>query len=156
MTDQIKMRGEYRIIARDTSGRLLWAKRINNMLTAINKTSRAAMLMGTYTGDGTEFEIKYFAFGTGTTTPTPADTSLEVEVYRKQVTQMSVDGGVVTSVVSLGAAEGNYEIGEIGVFCGPTASATADTGMMLSRVLVNIDKNTNIVINITRRDICTI
>ena len=157
MTDNLSMRGSYRIIARDAStGRLLWAKRVNNMLTACSRTARVQMLMGTYDGDGSEFEIKYFAFGTGSATPTQTDTQLDVEVYRKQVTQISADGGTVTSVVSLGAAEGNYAIREIGVFCGPAATASANSGVMLSRALVNIEKNTNIVINIMRRDVCSI
>lgn len=157
MTDNIRFRGFYLIEARDAStGALLWAREIENMLMAINRDARVQMLMGEYEGDGTEFEIKYFAFGTGGTTPTADDTQLEAEVYRKQVTRISADGGVVTSVVSLGAAEGNYNIREIGVFCGPSASAAADSGLMISRVLVQIEKNTNIVINVTRRDVCTI
>lgn len=112
--------------------------------------------MGAYSGDGSEFEIKYFAFGTGSTAPTHADRQLEAEVYRKQITQISSDGGVVTSVVSLGAAECNYVIREIGVFCGPTASAAPNSGLMLSRATTFTDKNTNLVLNIVRRDICTI
>ncbi len=157
MTDSLHMRGHYLIEARDAStGALLWERKIENMLMAINRDARVQMLTGEYAGDGTEFEIKYFAFGTGSTAPTADDTQLAAEVYRKQVTRISVDGGTVTSVVSLGAAEANYTLRELGVFCGPSASSAANSGLMISRVLIQIEKNTNIVINITRRDVCTI
>lgn len=157
MTDNIKMHGKYILDAYDAlTGALLWTQEVENLLMAVNRTARAQMLTGDYTGDGSEFEIKYFAFGTGSTSPTIDDTQLEAEVYRKQVTRISADGGVVTSIVSLGAAEANYNIREIGVFCGSSASAAADSGLMISRVIVQIEKNTNIVINITRKDTCTI
>lgn len=157
MTDNIKMHGKYILDAYDAlTGALLWEREVENLLMAVNRDARVQMLLGEYSGDGSEFEIKYFAFGTGSTSPTIDDTQLEAEVYRKQVTRISADGGVVTSIVSLGAAEANYNIREIGVFCGSSASAAADSGLMISRVIVQIEKNTNIVINITRKDTCTI
>lgn len=85
------------------------------------------------------------------------DTSLQNEVYRKQITQISnPNPGIVQTVVSLGSQECNYNIREIGVFSGPDAVGTTDSGTLLSRVLVNIDKNTNIVLNVVRTDTCTI
>lgn len=157
MTENMQMRGRYTIEARDAvTGALLWARDVENMLMAVNRDVRVQMLLGEYEGDGSEFQVKYFAFGTGTAAPSSADTQLEAEVYRKQITQISAADGVVTSIVSLGAAEANYNIREIGVFCGPSAGAAANSGLMISRALVQIEKNTNIVINITRRDICMI
>lgn len=151
-------KGAYTIQAIDANTgvvKKIW--HIENQLTEINQSIRSQMLAGTYTSGNDALEIKYFAFGTGTTQPTASDTQLEAEIYRKQVTQlMQSSAGVVTSVVSLGSLECNYHIKEIGVFCGPSATGTANTGTMLSRVLFDVDKNTNIVLNIVRTDTCTL
>ena len=158
MIDDMRLDGRYYIEARDAqSGALVWVREIKNMLMRVNRDARAQMLMGTYAGDGSEFQIKYFAVGTGATAPTIDDETLEAEVFRKQVTQISAaDDGSVTSIVSLGATDANYTIREIGVFCGPAASADPDTGIMISRAAVFFDKNTNLVLNIIRKDTCTI
>lgn len=155
----IDLRGEYCIEARDAdTGALLWRKRLKNQLTTINQTIRAQMLMGTYSGTLDALQIKYFAFGSGTTPATPNDTQLENEQLRKQVTQISnPTNGTVSSVLSLGSTEANnFAIREIGVFCGAGATATANSGTLLSRIVTQIDKNSNIVLNVVRSDICTI
>lgn len=155
--NKMKMTGEFYIEARDAAtGALVWSKGLKNMLMRVNRDVRVQMLTGAYAGDGSEFEIKYFAIGTGGAAPTLDDTQLAAEVFRKQVTQLTVADGTVTSIVSIGANEANYVIREIGVFCGSSATEDANTGLMISRVAVFVDKNTNLVLNIIRKDICTI
>lgn len=160
MSDSIKLKGRYLIEARDAAtNKLLRAWRVENQLTNINQNLRAAMLTGTagslYSAD--MFEIKYFAFGDGTNAAAPSDTKLQNELFRKQVTQLqTTSASTVQSIVSLTIGEANFGIKEIGVFCGPEANAAANTGLLLSRVNVNIDKNSNIVLNIVRSDVCTI
>lgn len=156
--EKFGLKGHYLIRSIDAgSGRVLGAWRFDNQLTEINRTVRVQMLMGSYTGALDALEIKYFAFGTGDRAVTVNDTSLQNEVYRKQITQISnPNPGIVQTVVSLGSQECNYNIREIGVFSGPDAVGTTDSGTLLSRVLVNIDKNTNIVLNVVRTDTCTI
>lgn len=158
MKDKCKMKGSFLIEVRDAAnGRLLRVWRLDNMLTKLNQDVRAAMLMDSDTYAADALAIKYFAFGTGTTAPTVNDTQLEAEVYRKQVTQISRPSAAnVQSILSLLASECNVTIREIGVFCGPAATAAANSGNLLSRVSVNIEKNSNIVLNVTRTDICTI
>lgn len=160
MNDSMKLKGRYLIEARDANtDKLVKAWRIENQLTDINQKLRTAMLTGTasslYSAD--MFEIKYFAFGDGTNAAAPTDTKLQNELFRKQVTQLqTTSASTVQSIVSLTIGEANFTIREIGVFCGAEASATANTGLLLSRVNVNIDKNSNIVLNIVRSDVCTI
>lgn len=130
-----------------------------NTLTNINRDLRANMLMGVNTSGYTwdMLAIKYFAFGTGTTPSSSTDTKLVNEQFRKPVTQtVKQDASTVQTIVSLLAEESNFLIREIGVFCGPTATATKDSGRLLSRVNVSIDKNSNLVINVIRQDITTI
>lgn len=157
--DACSMHGSFRIEWRDArNGRLLDEKTVNNLLMPINRDIRTQMLMGTYAGGTEAIHIKYFAFGTGSTAATPQDTQLESEQLRKQITQISnPEPGKVISVVSLGAGEANdFDIREIGVFCGANASSTANSGTMISRVVAQIDKNSNIIVNIIRTDTCII
>lgn len=158
MNDNMDMFGRFAITAIDAhTGRVVWRKELKNMLTQISQTVRQQQLLGTYSGPLNQLQIKYFAFGTGTTPPAVTDTQLGEEQFRKQVTQISAQGsGNVYSVLSLGAQEANFVIKEIGVFCGPSASGSPNTGTLLSRVAVNIDKNSNLVLNVARTDICTI
>ena len=158
MTDEMTLSGRFTITAVDVhTGRVVWKKELRNLLTQISQTVRQQQLIGTYTGPLNQLQIQYFAFGTGTTPPAVTDTQLGNEQFRKQVTQISAQGtGNVYSVLSLGATEANFNITEIGVFCGPDATASANTGVLLSRVAVNIDKNSNLVLNVARTDICTI
>lgn len=156
--EQEKMCGRYNIEARDAvTGELLRLWSIDNTLTLINQTIRSQMLLGTYAGSIDALKIKYFAFGTNSTIPTVNDVALGTEVFRKQITTISqINASTVQSVVSLGAQECNFDIREIGVFCGPAATNTPGSGTMISRIATNISKNTNIVLNIVRSDICTI
>ena len=156
MKESVSMRGEYLIEIRRLDGELIDTIRLHNKLMKINRDVRSQMLLGTYTGGNDALHIKYFAFGTGTAAATENDTRLTAEVYRKQITQIdSPSAGVVRSVVSLGALECNEHIREIGVFCG-TATAVANSGTMISRILVDIEKNSNVTLNIVRSDVCTI
>ena len=158
MKEAMKIKGHFRIEAIDAeSGTILRTWDIDNLLTQQNQYVRTQMLLGTYAGTVNDFAIKYFAFGTGTGTPAVTDTQLFNEVYRKQVTQLSnPSDGVVQSVCSLGSLEANYDLTEIGVFCGNSASSLPGTGLLLSHIMWNFSKNTNIVLNIVRSDICTI
>lgn len=134
------------------TGELIRRWRQKNLLTNANGTQFQRMLRG----QSHDMTIAYFAVGTGTTAPARTDTTLANEAFRKQVTQLSSSrSGTdfrVTSVCSLSSGEANFRIREVGVFCGATATATANTGTMISRVLVDFTKNSNQVLNIYRVD----
>ena len=155
--DALRMEGGYIIELLTPDGRLLERQHIKNQLTAINRDVRAQMLLGQYHRDKDALKIKYIAFGTGSTAATANDTKLVAEVFRKQVTQLVLlSPSEVRTVVSLGQNEANVHIREIGVFAGPSAYDQADSGTLLSRVVVEIDKNSNIIVNVVRTDTCTI
>lgn len=157
MEESLEMHGKFRIEALDAkTGQLLWAKDYKNLLTNQSQAVRSQMLRGVYTGGNNYLKINYFALGTGTTAPSVSQTQLANEQFRKQVTQRTASGYDVITTCSIGAGEANFHIYEIGVFCGDSATDTADTGLMLSRVLVDIDKNSNMILNIIRTDICLI
>lgn len=159
MKDAFSLKGEYIIeIQNAKTGVILSRQRVQNALTLINQKIRTAMLLGQASGYSMDdLVIKYFAFGTDATAATSSDTKLGAETLRKQVTNITqTSPSTVRSIVSLGTQEGNFHIREIGVFVGPNATEAADSGTLLSRVVVDIDKNTNLVVNVIRSDICTI
>lgn len=157
VNSNIKYDGYFKITALTPDGTPCGIWLLKNQLTIINQTMRTQMLLGTYQGGTDILEIKYIAFGLGSTPATINDTELESEIYRKQITQISQPtAGSVQTIVQLGTNECNYNIREIGIFCGPDATEAANTGTLLSRVTVNIQKNTNMVLNIVRTDICNI
>ena len=151
----MKLEGFFDIeIFRD--GKLAERIHLKNLLTTVSQTARVQQLLGTYNGGSDALEIKYFAFGDDTTPPAVSDVTLGNELFRKQITTITASGGNVQSIVNLGSAEANFTIREIGVFCGPLATATANSGTLLARVAVNIPKNSNITMNIVRTDVCTL
>ena len=105
-------------------------------------------------GQTPDLEIKYVAIGTGTTTPTVTDTTLETEIFRKQVTSQSKTGtGEVTTIFVIIDSEAVATWGEIGIFASSTATASADSGVLISRVLYTRNKTALEEIQITRKDI---
>ena len=98
------------------------------------------------------------AIGDGTTAVTTADAKLSNERYRQQVTAKTLQSDRLITMLSISpfVSHANFRIREIGVFCGAGANQTKDTGFLLARVLVDIDKNSNTILNITRQDIVTI
>ncbi len=159
MKEKSIMKGRYLIEGRDAvTGELAKVWRFDNLLTAINQNMRMDMLLGNVAAYKlTDLEIKYFAFGDGTAPVTITDTKLGNELVRKPVTKLSrLSPSIVQSIVNLSPSEANFVIREIGVFCGTTATTNVDTGIMISRVNVNIDKNSSLSLNIVRSDICEI
>jgi hypothetical protein len=99
-------------------------------------------------------EIKYIAIGTGTTPIANNQTQLANEVFRfipSNPPTRTATGEITTEFVIL-ENEAQVEITEIGIFCGSTATATLNSGNMLSRVLWSFDKRSNIELSITRVD----
>jgi hypothetical protein len=99
-------------------------------------------------------EIKYIAIGTGTTAIANDQTQLANEVFRvvpSNPPTRTTTGEVTTEFIIL-ETEAQVEITEIGIFCGSTATATPNSGNMLSRVLWSFDKRSNVELSVTRVD----
>jgi hypothetical protein len=157
--EQSGFKGEYIIEIIDTVTGKKEIHKLDNTLTVINQNIHLRMLLGDTTGFSfNDLSIGYFGFGTGTTPESPTQTKLVSENYRKQVTSKSFAPGTnfLESIVSLGSSEANFNIREIGVFAGSSATSALNTGNMISRIVVDIDKFENKIINIIRRDIVTI
>ena len=105
-------------------------------------------------GVSADIEVKYIALGTSTATVLTTQTQLGNEVFRVAYASRTTasDWKNTTNFVVLDT-EAQVVIGEIGVFGGSTASATTNSGTMISRILWTYDKTaSNIELQIQRTD----
>jgi hypothetical protein len=104
-------------------------------------------------GTVTDAEIKYIAIGTSSASVLTTNTQLGAEVFRKAVFSKSIVGtGAVQTIAILDDAEAVVNIQEIGVFAGSTASVTANSGIMISRILYSRNKTNLESVQIQRTD----
>ena len=157
MIENIALKGHYTIQAIDRKGSILWQREVDNMLmNTVKAFYKTALVSESSPG----FKLKYFAFGDGTTAPSRNQTQLASEKFRKQTTAFDTSAASsVKSTIVVGYDDANdFIIREIGAFCGDGATAAANTGIMLSRVVLSepIEKNENMQLNIVRTDTVSI
>lgn len=151
MKERIGLRGHWTIEVRK-NGKLVKVIDFDNQLTNLYKNDVLTQLnAGTTNG----LQIKYLAIGTGTNTASPTDTQLQTEVFRVQPTSRAITADYVQTIWVIPVQIGNFTYKEIGVFAGD-ATATLNSGMMISRVNVNIEKTESMEVTFVRRDYVTI
>lgn len=125
--------GHIHIILRDERGRFKRHVRLKNLIvnTGLNLARDA---LGGYVSD---MKIRYVAIGTSATLPAATDTQLGAEVFRKAVTKYdnTVGTGQVKTTLYLSPSEALVGIQEIGWFAGVGATSTANSGVLVARVL---------------------
>lgn len=96
-------------------------------------------------GDVTDLQIKYVALGNDATAPANGQTVLVAEQFRKVVTSRNVDpvtaGKLYTELYVADTEANSFKTEEIGWFAGATASGTADSGVMIARILYSRQKS---------------
>jgi hypothetical protein len=85
--------------------------------------------------------IKYAEVGTGTNPPSNSDTALQASTYRNQIASRTNASNTVYATAFFGATETSGTFREAGIFC--DGSATQGTGVLLSRVAINVTKSTS-------------
>lgn len=141
--------GKYNLIVRE-NGIIIEDIDFTNLITNAYLDELAKVPQGI----APDFEIKYVAIGTDNTTPTVTDTTLGTEIFRKQVTSQDKTGtGEVTTIFVIFDSEAVANWQEIGIFVGSTATGSADSGVLASRVLYSRNKTALEEIQITRKDI---
>ena len=122
---------------------------INNMVTDAGLNLLRETLRGTIT----DAQIKYFAVGTSSASVLATQTQLGAEIFRKPVYSRTAGAtGILQSIAILTETEAVANIQEIGVFAGSTASATTNSGIMISRILYSRNKTNLESIQIQRTD----
>jgi len=122
---------------------------LHNLITNNALDEMAEILQGI----AADAQIKYVAVGDDDTAVTGSETTLGNETFRTAVAAQNKTavGKIVTEFTILNIeAVGTIE--EIGIFGGSTASAAADSGLLIARVLWSKTKTADEEINIRRID----
>jgi hypothetical protein len=111
-------------------------------------------LVKTLQGDAPDLEIEYLALGTGNTAITDSDTTLDTEIFRTPYTlrDATLGTGIMEHTFVVLDTEAVATIEEIGIFGGSTATASADTGTLISRILWHKVKSNSEEIQFIRTD----
>lgn len=151
MKNITKLKGHWRIEIRE-AGRLARVIELDNKLTEAYRQN----ILGKLNGDTTvSLEIKYLAVGTGSTPATISDTALETEIFRSVPTYQTIQGNTLQTTWVLLVSQANAHLREIGVFIGE-ATATADSGTLMSRINIDIEKTSAQEVTFIRSDIVEI
>ena len=98
-------------------------------------------------------DIKYLAIGTDSSPLDDNDTTLGNEIFRTQfISSNNAAVGEFTTEFAILDSEAVATWQEIGIFCGDSATSSADTGIMLSRILYTRAKTSLEEVDITRID----
>lgn len=144
--DNFKYTGKWTIISKDlTTGKETKTEQYNaitqGFFTAIHRFLSEDLLIV----DNDELNITHLALGETDTPAQRSDTLLGSEYARVEVASKTYTDTLYSVTTYLDGATGNPSGGnikELGIFT--KATATADSGTLISRVAVNINKNANI------------
>lgn len=140
MIESIKCKGSYIVEAYSLDGKLISRKVYENVVVQ-NFFTTLFNFLNVNNQDQAALYLNYFAVGTDTTQAAKADTLLGAETFRKSITQKTFNNTRFTCQCELAPSEAVGVIREFGVFA--NATATADSGTMISHVNVNISKNSS-------------
>lgn len=137
--ENTSLKGHYKFTLEDihTGERQLFE--YDNIVTAACWTM-VANNFGDATPDNTMLFNKA-VLGSGTSTPTTADTQLQTETYRNNLASKSNVANVAFVTAFFNATETSGTYREAGIVVDGTASA--NTGVLVSRVAINITKTTS-------------
>ena len=148
MTEAIEMQGYFEIEVKE-NGKTKEKVKIKNLIMN-NALDEVLKSLQDFTVD---IGIKYLALGTSNTANTNALTQLGNEIFRTQfVDQDKVDIGELRTIFTVLDSEAVAQIEEIGIFCGSSATSSANSGLMLSRILWSRNKTNTEEIQFTRVD----
>ena len=136
----------------DLNGRIIHVAEFKNLLMTVGKNMMRDVLGGVVT-DG---QIKYLAVGTDATAPAIGQTTLVAEGFRKITTSRSYPStGVIKTIHYLSPDDALINIREMGWFAGAAATASANTGIMVARILYTRTKTNLESITVERTDTIT-
>ena len=140
--------GQFDIKIKNKDGTIEEFTKFNRIMDSILNS-----MINIFDGITPDLTIKYLAIGTGSTPITDTDTQLDTEIFRTQflTSNLTSTGQFTTTYVILdNEAVGTWE--EIGIFAGSGATAAANSGTLVSRILFNFNKTALQEVDITRID----
>lgn len=151
MQEKLGLKGHWTIEIRE-NGVLTRTLDFDNQLTNLYRDSVLNQLKGNAFDS---LDIKYLAVGTDGTPSSASDTQLGAEIFRGSPTSKAIIGNYLQTIWVLTDLQANEHLREIGVFAG-NATLVADSGILLSRVVIDIEKTSAMEITFIRRDIVSI
>lgn len=136
----VSLKGTYVFTIRDAvTGEVKRTYKYENIIPTVGRTLIANNLTDA-TPDNNPL-ANYIALGSGTNTPANADTTLQTETYRNAVASRTNSQNIayISGFFSATETSGTYR--EAAIFCNGTGSA--NTGVLLSRVAINVTKTTS-------------
>lgn len=129
--------GQFDVYIKNQFGEWTFDQTINNTIMDVGLNFLRDALRGTVT----DAEIKYIAVGTSSAAVTTTQTQLGAEIFRKPIySKSAIATGQLVSIGILTETEAVANIQELGIFAGSTASATTNSGVMISRILYSRNK----------------
>lgn len=135
----ISLKGHYKFTLKDIHTGVEQVFEYENVITAATWT----MIANNFT-DATpdnSMLLNKGLLGTGTSTPATTDTQLQTEVYRNNLASKSNVANLAYCTAFFNATETSGIYSEAGIVVDGTASA--NTGVLVSRVAINITKTTS-------------
>jgi hypothetical protein len=150
MTSEIAWKGKWKIEVIDSKTRqLIDSTEVNNRIMDAVLDELVKILQG----EATDLKIEYMALGTSNVAIANNQTQLGAEIFRTTPVQFdSLTTGTLTTKFIVLDSEAVGQIEEIGIFGGSTATGTANTGTLISRILWSRNKTANEEIQFTRTD----
>lgn len=134
------LKGVYTCTIRDAkTGRVKRTYKYENLIPTVGRTMIANNL--TDSTPTNVMVVTHVELGSGTNAPANADTTLQTAVYRNVVASLTNVNNIGYASGFFTALETSGTYREIGLFCNGTG--TLGTGILLSRVAVNITKSTS-------------
>lgn len=150
MNETIRLKTNVTVIVRDLDGNVIDQQELHNQIKTVGLNLIRDAL------NGADAEIKYLAWGTDSTANALGQTKLVAESGRKAVTTQVAGGtGVMVTTTYIAPYEAIVSIEELGWFAGAAATATVDTGVLVSRVLYSRAKTALESIQVVRTDTFT-
>lgn len=144
ITNKMGWQGIYKIYINSEHKETIKNRVMDNVLDKLAECLR---------GTSPNLEIKYLAFGGSSTAITGLETKLGSEFFRCAITNQSKTATAeITTEFNILSTEAVGQIEEIGIFGGSTASITANSGTLISRILWSHGKTNAEELNIIRVD----
>lgn len=140
--DIMQLKTNVHILARNEQGEITYQHHAHNLVVDTGLATIAERLAGVDTPANTKGTITYLGIGTGTTAAAAGDTTLDTEVFRKQISVRTYTDEVAKFRIYLNTTEANVAIKEIGLF-GDDATVTADTGTLYARLIIDKTKTSS-------------
>jgi hypothetical protein len=136
--DTIKLIGKWKFTLRDIHTGVVRVFEYANLIPTAGRQQIAKAFSGGIASVA-EININKTSLGTGLTAPANGDTTLEIETFRKTVASSTFSGNQLFITAFYTAVEVTGTFKEAGLHINGTG--VADTGILFSRVAINVTKS---------------